>query len=99
MTAKDVAARLGLSSMTVSRVMNKSSHVDEQTRIRVLDAARDLGYSPNRIAKSLVLRRTNTIGVVVPEITHSFFPEAIRGMEEVAQAAEQARGAARGKRK
>jgi DNA-binding LacI/PurR family transcriptional regulator len=87
-TAKDVAARLGISTMTVSRVMNKSAHVDEQTRNRVLEAARDLGYSPNRVAKSLVLRRTNTIGVVVPEITHSFFPEAIRGMEEVAYQAQ-----------
>ena len=82
-TAEDVAAKLGISSMTVSRVMNKRSNVDEQTRMRVLEAARDLGYSPNRVAKNLVLRRTNTIGVVVPEITHSFFPEAIRGMEEV----------------
>ena len=87
-TAKDVAAKLGISSMTVSRVMNKSSNVDEHTRNRVLEAARDLGYSPNRIAKSLVLRRTNTIGVVVPEITHSFFPEAVRGMEEVAYQAQ-----------
>lgn len=83
-TAKDVAAKLGISSMTVSRVMNKRDNVDEQTRSRVLEAARELGYRPNRIAKSLVLRRTNTLGVVVPEITHSFFPEAIRGMEEVA---------------
>ncbi|MCX6134233.1 MAG: LacI family DNA-binding transcriptional regulator [Ignavibacteriales bacterium] len=82
--AKDVAAKLGISSMTVSRVMNKRSNVGEQTRTLVLEAARELGYSPNRIAKSLVLRRTNSLGVVVPEITHSFFPEAIRGMEEVA---------------
>jgi DNA-binding LacI/PurR family transcriptional regulator len=87
-TAKDVAAKLGISSMTVSRVMNKRSNVGEETRTRVLEAARDLGYSPNRVAKSLVLRRTNTIGVVVPEITHSFFPEAIRGMEEVAYQAQ-----------
>jgi DNA-binding LacI/PurR family transcriptional regulator len=87
-TAKDIAAKLGISSMTVSRVMNKRTNVDEQTRARVLEAAKDLGYSPNRIAKSLVLRRTNTLGVVVPEITHSFFPEAIRGMEEVAYQAQ-----------
>jgi DNA-binding LacI/PurR family transcriptional regulator len=83
-TAKDVAAKLGISSMTVSRVMNERANVDERTRVRVLEAARGLGYRPDRIAKSLVLRRTNTLGVVVPEITHSFFPEAIRGMEEVA---------------
>ncbi|MBF8295233.1 MAG: LacI family transcriptional regulator [Bacteroidetes bacterium] len=83
-TAKEVAEKLRISTMTVSRVMNKSANVDENTRRRVLEAAQELGYSPNHIAKSLVLRRTHTIGVVVPEITHSFFPEAIRGIEEVA---------------
>lgn len=83
-TAKEVAEKLGISTMTVSRVMNKRANVDEDTRTRVLEAAQELGYSPNHIAKSLVLRRTHTIGVVVPEITHSFFPEAIRGIEEVA---------------
>jgi DNA-binding LacI/PurR family transcriptional regulator len=81
-TAREVAERLGISAMTVSRVMNNCENVDEGTRRRVLETARTLGYSPNHIAKSLVLRRTRTIGVVVPEITHSFFPEAIRGIEE-----------------
>lgn len=81
-TAKEVAAKLGISTMTVSRVMNKRSNVDEATRKRVLAAAQELGYRPNQIAKSLVLQKTHTIGVVVPEITHSFFPEVIRGIEE-----------------
>ena len=81
-TAREVAERLGLSTMTVSRVMNNRAHVHEETRRKVLGIAQKLGYSPNHIAKSLVLRRTHTIGVVVPEITHSFFPEAIRGIEE-----------------
>lgn len=88
MTAREVAEKLGISTMTVSRVMNNRANVDGRTRERVLEAARKMGYSPNRIAKSLVLRRTNTIGVVVPEITHSFFPEAIRGIEEVAYQAQ-----------
>jgi DNA-binding LacI/PurR family transcriptional regulator len=86
-TAKEVADKLGISTMTVSRVMNERANVDAETRRRVLEAAQELGYRPNFIAKSLVLRRTNTIGVVVPEITHSFFPEAIRGIEEVASQA------------
>ncbi len=81
-TAKEVAARLGISTMTVSRVMNKRSNVDEKTRRLVLATAQQLAYRPNHIAKSLVLRKTHTIGVVVPEITHSFFPEVIRGIEE-----------------
>ena len=83
-TAKEVAARLGISTMTVSRVMNKRSNVDQETRRLVLATAQELGYRPNHIAKSLVLRKTHTIGVVVPEITHSFFPEVIRGIEEEA---------------
>lgn len=82
MTAKEVAGKLGISTMTVSRVMNNRPHVDEETRRKVLGAAQKLDYSPNHIAKSLVLRKTHTIGVVVPEISHSFFPEAIRGIEE-----------------
>lgn len=86
-TAKEVANKLRLSTMTVSRVMNNRANVDEETRRKVLGTAQELGYSPNHIAKSLVLRKTNTIGVVVPEITHSFFPEAIRGIEGVTYAA------------
>lgn len=70
--------------MTVSRALNNQANVDENTRQRILQTARRLGYRPNHVAKSLVLRKTFTIGVVVPEITHSFFPEVIRGIEEVA---------------
>ncbi|MBM4160469.1 MAG: LacI family transcriptional regulator [Ignavibacteria bacterium] len=82
-TSREVAEKLGISTMTVSRVMNDRANVDEETRRKVLETAQQLGYSPDHIAKSLVLRKTHTIGVVVPEITHSFFPEAIRGIEEV----------------
>lgn len=82
-TAEKVAELLGISAMTVSRAMNNRSNVAKETRERILETAKRLGYSPNHIAKSLVLRKTHTIGVVVPEITHSFFPEAIRGIEEV----------------
>ncbi len=82
-TVEEVARQVGLSAMTVSRVLNNQPNVSEKTRKRVLETTRRLGYTPNQIAKSLVLRKTQTIGVVVPEITHSFFPEAIRGIEEV----------------
>jgi DNA-binding LacI/PurR family transcriptional regulator len=82
-TVEEVARAAGLSAMTVSRVLNRQPNVSEATRERVLAISARLGYTPNHIAKSLVLRRTETIGVVVPEITHSFFPEAIRGIEEV----------------
>ncbi len=69
--------------MTVSRALNNRENVDQNTRQRILKAAKRLGYRPNHIAKSLVLKKTFTIGVVIPEITHSFFPEVIRGIEEV----------------
>jgi DNA-binding LacI/PurR family transcriptional regulator len=83
-TGKDIAQKLDISEMTVSRALNNRGYVDKVTKKKVLAMAKELGYSPNHIAKSLVLKRTHTIGVVVPEITHSFFPEAIRGIEEVA---------------
>ncbi|HFE64522.1 MAG TPA: LacI family transcriptional regulator [Caldithrix sp.] len=82
-TAKEVAKALGISTMTVSRALNNRPNVDPKTRQKVLETAQKLGYFPNYIAKSLVLRKTNTIGVVVPEITHSFFPEVVRGIEEI----------------
>jgi DNA-binding LacI/PurR family transcriptional regulator len=86
-TARDVAKAVGLSTMTVSRALNGRPHVDDDTRARVFKVARKLGYSPNDIAKSLALNKTNTIGVVVPEISHSFFPEAIRGIEDATYSA------------
>ncbi len=86
-TTEEIAARLGISAMTVSRALNDRPNVDKKTRERILETARKLGYTPNHIARSLVLRRTETIGVVVPEITHSFFPEVIRGIEDVTYSA------------
>jgi len=82
-TLKQIAQEVGVSVMTVSRALNNRENVDQNTRQRILKTAKRLGYRPNHIAKSLVLRKTFTIGVVIPEITHSFFPEVIRGIEEV----------------
>lgn len=82
-TLKNIAEALGVSAMTVSRALNNRSNVDEGTRKRVLEKAESMGYTPNLVAKSLVSRKTYTIGVVIPEITHAFFPEVVRGIEEV----------------
>ncbi|MFA8342428.1 MAG: LacI family DNA-binding transcriptional regulator [Rhodothermaceae bacterium] len=82
-TIKQVANKLGVSMMTVSRALNNRPNVDEKTKKRVMETAREMGYIQNHIAKSLVQKRTFTVGIVVPEITHSFFPDAIKGMEEV----------------
>lgn len=82
-TLEDIATELGISTMTVSRAINDRPNVDKKTKERVLRVARKLGYIRNDIARSLMLKKSETIGVIVPEITHSFFPEVIRGIEEV----------------
>jgi len=82
-TLKHIAEALDVSAMTVSRALNNRSNVDEKTRERVLQKAKSMGYTPNHVAKSLVSSKTYTIGVVIPEITHAFFPEVVRGIEEV----------------
>lgn len=85
-TLEQIAKELNVSIMTVSRALNDHPYVSEKTKKKVLKIAEELGYIPNLIAKSLVKKKTYTIGVVVPEITYSFFPEAIRGIEEIASA-------------
>ena len=85
-TIKEIAKALGLSTMTVSRALNNRSNVTELTKKKVWDMAQKMGYRPNYIAKSLVLNKTFSIGVVIPEIAHSFFPEVIRGIEDVTYA-------------
>lgn len=69
--------------MTVSRALNNGSNVDGKTKARILKKAEEMGYTPNYIAKSLVSRKTFTIGVVIPEISHGFFAEVISGIEEI----------------
>lgn len=86
-TEQKLARMLGVSAMTISRALNDRPNVDERTRARVLKAARRYGYSPDHIARSLALNKTETIGVVVPEISHSFFPEVIRGIEDAVYSA------------
>ncbi|MDZ7660114.1 LacI family DNA-binding transcriptional regulator [Fodinibius sp.] len=83
-TLKHIAEALGVSAMTVSRALNDRDNVDKETKKRIRNKAQSMGYTPNRVAKSLVSRKTHTIGVVIPEITHAFFPEVVRGIEEVA---------------
>ena len=86
-TVEAIARRIGISAMTVSRALNNRPNVNKKTRERVLAAVQKYGYVPNHIARSLAIKKTDTIGVVVPEITHSFFPEVIRGIEDAIYAA------------
>lgn len=82
-----IADELGVSVMTVSRALNNRPNVDEKTKELIVNMAQKLGYIPNHIAKSLVMKKTHTIGVVVPEISISFFPDVIKAIEESAYGA------------
>lgn len=82
-TLKQIAAELGVSVMTVSRALNNQDNVEEKTKKRIVETAQKMGYTPNKVAKSLVSKRTYTIGVVIPEISHTFFAQVISGIENV----------------
>jgi LacI family transcriptional regulator len=80
-TQKDIAGKLGVSVMTVSKALAGHPDVSEATRERVLGTAREMRYTVNVLARSLVQRRTRTIGVVVPDISEPFYAEMIRAIE------------------
>lgn len=83
-TLADVAARAGVSTMTVSRVVNGHDGVGDPTRERVKRAIEELGYRPNIVARGLKEKRSRAIGLLVPDITNPYFPEIVRGTEDVA---------------
>ena len=81
----DVARESGVSIFTVSAVVNNKSHVGKDLRERVENAIRKLNYRPNLIARSLIKQKTQTIGMIVPDIANPFFPMVVRGAEDAAQ--------------
>jgi DNA-binding LacI/PurR family transcriptional regulator len=84
-TIRDVAARAGVSTATVSRSLRRSPDVRPQTRSRVEDAARELRYRPSGVARSLKLRSTSTIGVIVTDIGNPYFPQVVSAIEDAAR--------------
>ena len=86
-TIHDVAARAGVSVATVSRVLNGKELVREETSRQVLEVAKSLRYVPNVAARTLSIRRSQTIGIVLPEVHGEFFSEVIRGIDLAARAA------------
>ncbi len=82
---RDVAQRAGVSIKTVSRVVNNQGEISEATRRRVLAAIADLDYRPSKVARALVTQRTDTIGLVLGDITNPFFPEVARGVLDAAE--------------
>jgi LacI family transcriptional regulator len=83
-TIQDVASDAGVSAMTVSRVINDSPRVHADTRERVQASIAKLGYVPNRLARSLIQRKTHAFGVIVPDVANPFFTLVVRAVEEVA---------------
>lgn len=77
---KDIAGDLGVSLMTVSKALRNHSDISEKTRNRVLKRMRELNYQPNWIARSMVTGRTYVVGLVLPDLMHSFFAEVAKGV-------------------
>src|SRR5205823_604026 len=86
-TLRDVGRQAGVSAMTVSRVINGRSGVDAETQRRVEEAIATLNYVPNRIARGLILQRTQTLGLIVPDVVNPFFGPVVRGVESAARRA------------
>lgn len=84
---KDVAEFAGVSASTVSRVLSGKNYINDNTRKRVLEAVHTLNYSPNVLAKSLKMGRSNTIALMVPSIQNQIFPVIARGVEDTARRA------------
>jgi len=82
----DVARKAGVSIATVSRVINKGSNVNEETRAKVLKAIKELKYQPSRVAKRLRSKSvsSNLIGLLIPDIQNPFYVDVLRGVEDVA---------------
>lgn len=83
-TIHDVAKRAGVAPITVSRVVNNSGYFSQDTRARVEAAIAELEYVPNRLASSLRSKRTNTLALVITDITNPFFTTLARGVEDTA---------------
>lgn len=77
----DVAERAGVSVATVSRVLNDRGYLSSATRSRVADAIAELGYRPNQVARSLIGKRTETVGLILPSVALPFFGEIAVGIE------------------
>jgi LacI family transcriptional regulator len=85
-TIRDVARAAGVSVATVSRALNGADNVLPDTRRRILDAARELRFTPSGAARSLITRRTDTIGALLPDLYGEYFSELIRGIDQAARA-------------
>lgn len=89
-TIKDVAKKANVSPSTVSRVMSNSNRISEATKEKVNKAIKELNYKPNSLARKLISKKSNILGVVIPEevgihFSNPFFIETMRGLSEIAK--------------
>jgi|ERR1035437_3863732 LacI family transcriptional regulator len=84
-TMKDIARDLGIAVITVSKVIRNQPDVSDKTRRRVLDRVKELNYTPNTSARALVTGRTNLVGLVVPDLLHTFFAEIAKSISRALQ--------------
>jgi LacI family transcriptional regulator len=80
-TLEDIARALNVSKMTVSRAINNHPEISRTTRERILATARKMNYRPNQFARALTTNQSHLIGIVVPDLMHSYFAEICRGVE------------------
>jgi LacI family transcriptional regulator, galactose operon repressor len=83
-TLKEVARRAAVSVGTVSNVINGTAPVSDSIRERVLAAIKELEYHPNHVARSLKLKKTMMLGMIISDITNPFFSQMVRGAEDAA---------------
>ncbi|HAJ94866.1 MAG TPA: LacI family transcriptional regulator [Actinobacteria bacterium] len=81
----EIAEKADVSHMTVSRVFNNPDLVNKKTREKIIKIADGLGYRPSQIARSMRTKRTNYIGLILPDIINPFFPEIVRGVDDCAR--------------
>lgn len=86
-TIIDVALAAGVSKSAAARVLAQTGSTSEKTRRKVLDAAEQLGYRPNQLARAMKSGSTNTIGIVVPDVAIPFFSAVLRGLADTARSA------------
>jgi LacI family transcriptional regulator len=86
-TIADVAAKAGVSTATVSRVLAGVGRARPETQARVLEAAQALDYRPSEVARSLKRRSTQTLGLIITDIENPYFPQLVRSVEDAARAA------------
>lgn len=82
-TISDIAKRAGVSKATVSRVLNSPEKVEQGTRLKIEQIMKELNYTPSATARNLSKQVSSTVGVIVPEISNSFFGELFSGIEEI----------------